>query len=773
MSRQPILIILVIALLTSISTYARELSKISDILVSADQMIRDSENNRISMVGDVQITFQGQYLIAQRVTVDLNKKTFIASGDVSFITADMTSEGQRVEMNYETQRGFIYDGFVLSGAVTFRGDIIEKVGDSEYIIKNGYYTACATCPPSWSFSGVRIRAELGGYAYIRHPILRLADYPVFWLPYLIIPLKSDRQTGLLFPTVTFSQSNGTALGQSFFWAIDEHKDATFTLRNYSNRGLKGLFNYRFYAGPKSYGELDLTYLDDVFFPSNARLTGFSTPPDSLERWLFRYKQFFNLPGNFVQKTQINLVSDIQYLLDFPNEYRGVLGDPALENRFSLTKNTEKNHFSLDAAYYVNLLKTNVKDKNDDAVHRFPELRYSLTETELGDSGLLFQVDAKFNNFSRNGNFSFDEITFDPNDADGITKRFDSSRDGSFDFGDTDRDQIRTGQRLDVQPKISYPMNVAGVIDLLPSLSYRQTNYEFGVSDRPSVQRSYAQASLSTRTELHRVFSTSPLEKFKHSFIPEIKYTNIPYFQQPDHPFFGSSSEEANFRSDQPITDEDFFSDASLQFDYEDRVLDRHLVTFQIENIITSKVETEDEIDYRQIGRFSLSQRYDIREAGRDDRTVRPWSDIEGRLQFSSRYFSTNSVFNYFPYHKVTNSISNIRLNNRYGDFLGASYTKNFIITDDINVNRDNRNENLGFQVGLVSRYFNLTGVLDYSVVTSDINSWNYQVQFIPPGACWGLVFRHQQVIGGESNFDFSFSFSFDGKRSVGLTDNLY
>lgn len=757
---------------------AQQLSKVGDILVSADQMVRDSQTDRLDLNGSVQIIFQDKHLHAHKVTVDLKSKKFIASGLVSLLTPEMSIDGDRIEMDYVTGNGTIYNGFVRSGNVTFEGDIVRKVGSNEFEIESGSYTACKTCPPAWSFSGKLIKAEIGGYAYITQPFFRIANYPFFWLPYLILPLKSKRQTGFLFPGFGDSQKGGFFLSQSFFWAIDPHKDLTYKLTHFSKRGFKQLVNYRFFADTDSYGEFKGAYLKDKVFNESGRIDSELKAEESIERWFIDYSQYFVLPGDLIQRTQINLVSDIEYITDFPGESDGY-AEPALENRLSLTKNFQDWHLSSEAAININLLKANSKEDNDDAVHRLPDVLISMAEKELGDSGWLAKLNINYINFARN-NFSFDDITFDSSAE--VTKRFNPNRDGEFNFDGTNtRDQIRSGQRFDFQPEISRPFTVGPFLDVVPSFSFRHTSYDFGIGEDPSTERSYLRTELSTRTILDRVYGTEGEDssRYKHEIIPELTFSYVPFLNQPDHPFFGVGSAEdlPNFRSDQPISDEDFFSDSGLQFDYFDRISDRKVLNYSLTNTLTKKRNYSSEDDsgfsYQQIGLFRLSQSYDFIEAERTDQKPRPWSDIEALLNLRLEKFDTNTVVNYFPYHQVSNISSRVRVNNTRGDFFQFIYSLRYIVGDDLDIDKSTRTENVSAATGYNHKYFNFYGQVDYSLTIQELTSWRYQIALKPPGECWGLIFNHSKTLGGEELKKFSFSYSFDGKTSTSIGDSVY
>ena len=105
------------------------------------------------------------------------KKQVVAEGNVILQNVQVYSQGKRLVYNYKTEKGTLYDGFVQAGPVVFEGEIVEKVGPAEYIAKKARYTACTTCPAAWSFSGQKIEAEIGGYAWIKYPVLKSGRHP--------------------------------------------------------------------------------------------------------------------------------------------------------------------------------------------------------------------------------------------------------------------------------------------------------------------------------------------------------------------------------------------------------------------------------------------------------------------------------------------------------------------------------------------------------------------------------------------------------------------
>lgn len=776
-------------------------AKIQGFLISAGSAFRDTENELVELDGGVQLIYQEQTISCQSAKISLRSKKIEARGQVRITSPTVTIGGDHIILDYENSTGIIYNGFVKSGNVIFEGAVLQKVSDTEYYVVDADYTACTNCPASWQFSGNSIRAELGGYAYIKNSVIRSGPIPVFWLPYLIVPLKSDRQTGLLTPEFERTDSGGATLAQSAFWAISRNTDATFTLKNYELRGLKGLLEYRYVLNENSYGTFNYGSLADQAFLNEKRFKTFqprtSATSSAVNRWYYKYSHYQDLPEGFVHRIQLNNASDLQYPKDFFQETQNH-GDSAMENRISITKNTKDQHYSLDSSYYVNMLHADPLAGNDDAVHRLPELRYSQTSKYIGKSQFLYTVDLNYVNFARSSG-AYDDLKYFANQkVRGIQSNVDDpnweSRPGAFrkydGYFNPYNDLIRTGQRLDVNPVVYRSFFFNNAFEVTPKIGYRETHYLFPelptpIGD-PGVDRSNIRRLLRTEVNTKTMFSQiyGPKSEvrgtlWKHEIQPEIRYTRLPWVDHRAHPFFGFSADqaEAPYYSQNALTDEDTGLASGLQFDYHDRIYDRNLVTYSVTNRLVQKRWNANEPEYRQVGLLRLSQSYDayLAETRGDDPRTEPWSDISSFLEVRLDNFGVLSTTNYYPYQKVSNTNTRVRFIDDKGRFIQSGIILKYTIIPGQPADIASRLQDYTLAAGLISRHLDFIGNMTIDGVKEEpfgkdiIKSYSYIAQFKPPGDCLALRFSFQQVVGGGNQINLNLLFSFDGKNPSPLS----
>lgn len=790
-----------------------------DVLVNARTLSRDLDRQIVELKDDVHIIYGQQSFKSDEAVLYLQTEEVEARGNVVIETPSSRIEATWLKLNYKTNTGELRNAVIRSGQITLEGLRIEQIAEDEYIAENAYFTACDTCPPAWSFRGSRVRAKLGGYAHVKNAWFEIAHLPVLPIPYMIFPLKSERQTGLLIPSIGYE--DGTTFSDEFFWAISRSQDATLQAKQYQARGLLGGLNYRYMLTNQSSGELNMSALRDKKFLGNN---------SAYNRWYIGYDHFYELPDNFTQYSRINLVSDLFYPRDFEkqvfmarNNPIPLSGEPALENRVYLARSTDNTFAGIDSSYYVNLLRTqrtydtsgatptsiysiDAIGDNSDAVHRFPELRYSITQSRVANSDLLFRMDLNYVNFARQ-DFGYDDVvinrnpsvvlpTSDPcydssDNSATVCEARGSSQDPTVGQFNPDQDVIRSGQRLQVSPELTYPFHVAKAFDITPRLGYQHTRYAFNVSPESSAQspsysgakldedptRDLVRSSISFRMRMSRIYGLDRPKKetrYRHEFEPEIIFSGVPYFRQSQSRFLGNTSKTPAFLETQPISDTDFLSQhpttssgqvgsQGIQFDYNDRIYNRTLATAVLTNKLVRKSWDKDTAKYRQIVNFKLMQSYDFEQANETPNKY-PWGDIAALTDVRFENFGLNSTIRYFPYHNKTNSSTSISANDKRGNSLTLGVTQTFLITTDLDEAYDKRDETVFTGASIGMKYLRLSGQVNWLPKQWEkfdwkVKSWGSIVTVSPPGGCWGIRTIFTQEIGAESKVEVNFDWN--------------
>ena len=224
------------------------------------------------------------------------------------------------------------------------------------------------------------------------------------------------------------------------------------------------------------GNLDFGILNDRAFSSEDRVRSFypGNSIGTINRWFFKYSHYLELPGDLIQRTQVNSASDLQYPKDFYSETLNH-GDPSMENRVSFSKNTDDQHLSLDTSYHINLLQSDPLSNAEESIQRFPEIKFSKTYKEIQNTNIWYNFNADYVRFNRSsrpyddfttGTYLNENVRYLKNSCNsplhektpGCSLSYDNAFDSSTDI-------LRTGQRIDWSGSLYSPLALSDSLKL--------------------------------------------------------------------------------------------------------------------------------------------------------------------------------------------------------------------------------------------------------------------------------------------------------------------
>ncbi len=238
---------------------------------SADAMSYDRETEIVTATGNVQVFYQDRELRAREVSYNQKTDVVIATGDVSLTEPDgQTLFGNRVEITGDLRNGVVYGiGLILADRARVAGSGARRTDARITDIRNAVYSPCNLCPddpsapPLWQLKAVKVVHDSDEkIVSYRDAWLEVFGIPVAYAPYFQHPDPTvKRQSGFLAPSFSNSTDLGFRLQTPYFWAIDEHQDATMTplLTTDGGQGLIGEYRRTFQNG---FVEVDGSFVVD-------------------------------------------------------------------------------------------------------------------------------------------------------------------------------------------------------------------------------------------------------------------------------------------------------------------------------------------------------------------------------------------------------------------------------------------------------------------------------------------------------------------------------
>jgi len=469
--------------------------------IEADELVYDREEKAYEAHGQVEVIRGDLTLRADHGKLNMATKILMAWGSVILIEGEDILECERLEINLDTRLGKVYGArlFLKDQNFHITAGEAEKLGEYRYRIREGYFTTCDAKRPPWKFTVKELDVTLEGMGMVKEPIFYLLDIPVVYLPASYVPIRRERQSGFLIPTVGYSNDFGPEVKTAFYWAISKDMDATLYVNYLGDRGFQEGVEYRYAFTRDTKGQANFYFINDDVYDGN--------------RYAFFVEHEQKLPYDFYVKGDVNYVSDIAYTRDFDDELPGrskIDSRSLRELRSTLFggKNWDRFSFLAEGLYFEDL----TRDDNDETVQKLPEVRFVAFPQSILKTPVFYDFNATYTNFWR--------------------------REG---FG---------AHRWDLFPEILYPTRLFDVVKVEPAVGFRETLYR-GYDD-PIRQldkwqsREVFSASLDTGVEFFRVYEAPELgplsslyriAKWLHTLEPTVGYHYNTDVNQDENPFF--------------------------------------------------------------------------------------------------------------------------------------------------------------------------------------------------------------------------------------------
>lgn len=187
-----------------------------------------------------------------------------------------------------------------------------EVREDYRLLNNATFTSCLPNDNSWQIEAKEMKQYIKEeYAEMWHARFKVAGVPVFYTPYLQLPIGDRRRSGLLIPSAGSSSRDGYWYSQPIYWNIAPNYDATFTPKYMTHRGwqMNGEFRYLNEIGE---GKIAGEYLGDDRYKDYIG--------DNKSRHLFYWAHNAKLFDNWRLNVNYTKVSDKRYFSDFDSDY---------------------------------------------------------------------------------------------------------------------------------------------------------------------------------------------------------------------------------------------------------------------------------------------------------------------------------------------------------------------------------------------------------------------------------------------------------------------
>jgi len=526
------------------------------VTINADHAKGNYPDNAV-FTGNVDINQANSRLQADEVQLHQKQapgqadpvRTVDALGNVHYDDNQVILKGPKAWSNLNTKDTNVWKGDYQMVDRQGRGtaDVMKQRGENRYtILDNGTFTSCLPGSNTWSVVGSEVihdREEQ--VAEIWNARFKIGPVPVFYSPYLQLPVGDKRRSGFLIPNAKYSSNNGTEIYLPYYWNIAPNFDATITPHYMEKRGgimWENEFRYLTKAGAGLF-EFDYLNKDKVYEDENPN-------EDNSRRWLFYWRHAGVMDQVWRFNVDYTKVSDPKYFNDFDSNY-GSSTDGYATQKFSV-------------GYAIENFNATVSSK-----------QFQVFDTENSNSySAQPQLDV---NYYQNDVGPFDTRIY------GQVVHFKNTN-----------DNMPEATRVHLEPTIDLPLsNGWGSLDTeakLLATHYQQEDVEwynnrYGTKLKENVSRVLPQFKVDGKMVFERDMDWS--QGYTQTLEPRVQYLYVPYKDQSDIMSYDSTLLQSDYSG--------LFRDRSYSG------LDRIASANQVTTGITSRV-----YDQNAVERFNVS-----------------------------------------------------------------------------------------------------------------------------------------------------------------------
>ena len=351
---------------SSLNDSPAQVNENSASFISANEM--ETTDDQIVLTGDAEVRRAGTVIRGDNITYTQSTDTVDVKGNAVVVRDGARFAGPELNYKIETETGEMQD-------VAYEYSARRIQGKSKYAqFESGESTrlrdaTLSTCKPGskawWIEADTLTIDETTNMATAHDVSFHLAGLPVLGSPYAFFPVGTDRQSGLLTPTLAMSSDLGFDYAQPIYWNIAPNYDYTFTPRIMSKRGIMLGNEFRFLTANMG-GTINYDWMPDDKHYDESR---YGARVDGWAKW-----NDINFRVNY------NRASDGNFLDDFSGNFNET-DDSVLPQDFSMSYGRDFWNASLSVR------KNQVLDRDhhapiDKPYEKVPQFRWSAYYADL-------------------------------------------------------------------------------------------------------------------------------------------------------------------------------------------------------------------------------------------------------------------------------------------------------------------------------------------------------------------------------------------------------
>ena len=523
------------------------------VVINGDTVEYSDSGKTAVANGNVVITYQEVKLTCKKAVFHVDTKEISAEGDVKLMQGNNYLNGEHIVYNVETKSGTVVKPDVFIEPTYYgAGEKAEKLDENHYYIKQGYVTTCNLEKPHYRVQAKQLNVYLNDKVTANNILVFVGDVPIFYFPYLSIPLNDHR------PPVTVQPGHNSDWG---YYLLTSWK-------YYLNEKVKGRINIDYrelrdfaYGISTNYdtdnygaGVFRFNYFDERqkhIWSTRPEQVGDTPKGQEIDRYRAQLRHKWQMDPATVGIMEFNKMSDANVIRDY--YIRDFQKDMVNGNYASVIRT--------DQYYTTSFLVQKRINNFESMVEYLPQVQFQTRSLKIGQTDFYYDGKAAAANINK--------LEPAPINAQG------------------------TANRVDTSNQLSYQSNILGWLGVRPFAGTEQTYFSRDLTgDETNLIRGNFFSGIDLNTRFFKTFDVKSdalnmeINGLRHVISPSVSYF---YAHRPTVP----ASQLGQFDSVDALTFSNVISPS----------LENKL---QTKRMVAGKMETVD------IARFIVSNAYDFR-----------------------------------------------------------------------------------------------------------------------------------------------------------------
>lgn len=339
---------------------------VSPVTVEGDEVSYLPNKRMVQAKGHVKMKNNNVTIYCDDAQYSAQENRASINGNVRIYRKNMVVYGKKVEYDFKTNNTTMLDVRMISSPLYGGARLARSRGKEEYLLREGNITTCDLHNPHYKITAKKMAFYPGRKVVAKNILIKVGDLPVFYFPYLSLPIKDWSFPFELMPGK--KKEWGYYLLTRYRYHINEENKGDFYLDWYEQRGFGRGIAHQFNS--KQFGQGTITYygIIDQLYDLEKRDRLFDYYPDRKnespkylinDRYKAQFAYYFNPIPEFTVRSEINKFSDKYFVKDFfyreydraPEPISFTLADYSLDNcAFSVLGQERFNRFFTQTEY---------------------------------------------------------------------------------------------------------------------------------------------------------------------------------------------------------------------------------------------------------------------------------------------------------------------------------------------------------------------------------------------------------------------------------------